>query len=234
MKGAYRFPSRNDAINWISEQEGATIEPISTYSRAEYYRCKDSIYVVRINKRCCEVHKKAVINGQYIMISRKSGHTCRKVNREDRPVTTIGLRWLDVYTSFFRVIVKTLASHGIQEDDAKDLAQEAFIRISGIEAENEKHFFNIWVKECFWIRWRMFRKGRESINGESVTDICCHQEKVEMPLSSMLDNERQRKITDLTQHGYSVNDISELMGVSPASVYSVLRRAKAILKKILV
>lgn len=41
MKGAYRFPSRDDAINWISEQEGCDVEPMPTNSRAEYYRCKE-------------------------------------------------------------------------------------------------------------------------------------------------------------------------------------------------
>lgn len=232
MKGAYRFPSRDDAINWISEQEGCDVEPMPTNSRAEYYRCKDSIYVVRVNKRCCEVCKKTVIKGQYIKISQRDSHTYRKADGKERPVITIGLRWLDVYASFFTAVVKILTSHGIQEEDAKDLAQEAYIRTSDIQADNGRHFFNIWVKECFWIRWRMFRKGRESINDEFMTDVCCYQESIELPLSSMLDNERQRKIIDLTQYGYSVNDICELTNETPASVYSVLRRATANLKKI--
>ena len=233
MKGVYRFPSRDDAINWISEQEGCgDVVMMPTYTRAEYYRCKDSIYVVRVNKRCCQVCKKTVVKDRYINISQKGSHTYRKVDGKERPVTTIGLRWLDVYTSFFTAVVKILTSHGIQEDDAKDLAQEAYIRTSDIQADNGRHFFNIWVKECFWIRWRMFRKGRESINDEFVTDVYCYQKSIELPLSSMLDSERQRKIIDLTQYGYSVNDICELINDTPAAVYSVLRRATETLKKI--
>ena len=77
------FATRNEALEWMECQEGVSPEPMNTYTRAEYYRCGTSIYVIRVNQKCCQVKKKVLIKDGCMMICLKKGtHTCRKMDKD--------------------------------------------------------------------------------------------------------------------------------------------------------
>lgn len=235
MKRGYQvFPSKMNALKWIQDQEGHDPVFIQTETYTEYYCCGNALYSIRHNRRIdtYSVLKKTLKDGKYLSHYNGRTRTTTRLSATAKKIE-IGEKWLKVYEEYFAVIVKRLMSLGINEDDAKDYAQEAYIKLSVLNAKNDSHFKNIWMKRCLYDYYEKVKQIKIDRKVNEIPEIICFQGSCEIQMSELLQIDSQAKIIGLIQHGYSITDISELTNKTFASISSLRNRAVKQLRTIL-
>lgn len=229
-----QFIAKEDALAWMKSQENDIPLPISTDTYTEYYRCGMGYYSIRFNKRIktYSVLKKKLKDGKYL------GHYNGKTRTTTKLIHTsstidISDKWLKVYKEYFPVIVTRLISMGVYAEEAKDYAQEGFLKIASIDAKNDRHFKNIWMKRCQYDYWKKVKQIAVSCRSNDMPELVCNPEEYEVRMAEMLKSKSQVDIINLIEHGYSITDIKELTNKTFASISSCRNRAVKELRRLL-
>lgn len=229
-----QFITKEDALAWMKSQENDIPLPISTYTYAEYYRCGMKYYSIRFNKRLktYSVLKKKLIDGKYLGYYNGKTRTSAKLIRTSSTID-ISDKWLKAYKEYFPVIVMRLILMGVYAEEAKDYAQEGFLKVASIDAKNDRHFKNIWMKRCQYDYWEKVKQIAVSCRSNDIPELVCNQDEYEVRMAKLLKSRNQVNVINLIEHGYSITDIKELTNKTFASISSCRNRAVKELRSLL-
>ena len=222
------FRTKREALAWIKKETGCTPASVETYSRTEYYRSNARFFSIHYNRKKHNYHVREKLlknGGRYLGFYSGKTRTAVKVTQPNENILTIDNRWLFVYEEYFDVIVAKLVSLGVNSNEAKDYAQEAFLKTNAYNAKNAAHYKNIWMRRSFYD----FLDKSSRLNSLNkiyvIPDLRYDQKEFEFRLSKMIKNGNQAEIINLIEHGYSITDISELTNKTFASISSIRNRA---------
>lgn len=162
---------------------------------------------------------------------------------ESAKVEAVARKYLD---SLYRIAVNYCKNR----DDAEDAVQNAFLKLIKTETEfnNDEHIFRwlikVTVNECKGV-WRILRNHRTI----SIEDLTAGEEEEAAPMDNSSEeiisaHELWDAITGLPSkysvvlhlyyyEGYSVNEIAEILDITPTNVQTRLMRGRDKLKAIL-
>ena len=132
---------------------------------------------------------------------------------------------LGVYAEYFNAIVAKLVSLGVNSNEAKDYAQEAFLKTNSYNAKNAAHYKNIWMRRSFYDFLDKSSRLNSLNKIYAIPELRYDQKDFEFRFSKMIKNGNQAEIINLIEHGYSITDISELTNKTFASISSIRNRA---------
>lgn len=230
------FRTKKEALEWIKKETGCVPVSVETYSYTEYYRSDARFFAIRYNrkKRNFHVREKLLKNGgRYLDFYNGKTRTTVKVTQLKENNLTIDTRWIYVYAEYFDVIVARLISLGVNSNEAKDYAQEAFLKINTYNAKNAAHYKNIWMRRSFYDYLEKSSQLNSLNKTYAIPELRYDQKDFEFQFSKMLKNKNQAEIINLIEHGYSITDISELTNKTFASISSIRNQAVKQLRNLL-
>lgn len=187
-----------------------------------------AFFSIRYNrkKRNFSCREKLLKNGgRYLSFYNGKTRTAVKVTQSKENNLTINNRWLFVYAEYFDAIVAKLVSLGVNSNEAKDYAQEAFLKTNAYNAKNAAHYKNIWMRRSFYDFLDKSSRLNSVNKIYAIPELRYDQKEFEFRFSKMIKNENQAEIINLIEHGYSITDISELTNKTFASISSIRNRA---------
>ena len=222
------FRTKQEALTWIKKETGYTPVNVETYSLTEYYRSNARFFSIRYNrkKRNFSCREKLLKNGgRYLSFYNGKTRTAVKVTQSNENNLTIDNRWLFVYAEYFDAIVAKLVSLGVNSNEAKDYAQEAFLKTNSYNAKNAAHYKNIWMRRSFYDFLDKSSRLNSLNKIYAIPELRYDQKEFEFRFAKMIKNGNQAEIINLIEHGYSITDISESTNKTYASISSIRNRA---------
>ena len=222
------FRTKQEALAWIKKETGYTPVSVETYSLSEYYRSNARFFSIRYNrkKRNFSCREKLLKNGgRYLSFYNGKTRTAVKVTQPNENNFTIDNRWLFVYTEYFDAIVAKLVSLGVNSNEAKDYAQEAFLKTNAYNAKNAAHYKNIWMRRSVYDFLDKSSRLNSLNKIYTIPELRYDQKEFEFRFAKMIKNRNQAEIINLIEHGYSITDISELTNKTFAMISSIRNRA---------
>ena len=222
------FRTKQEALAWIKKETGYTPVSVETYSLSEYYRSNTRFFSIRYNRKKHNYHVREKLlknGGRYLGFYSGKTRTAVKVAQANENNLTIDNRWLFVYAEYFDVIVAKLVSLGVNSNEAKDYAQEAFLKTNAYNAKNAAHYKNIWMRRSFYDFLDKSSRLNSLNKIHAIPELHYDQKEFEFRFSKMIKNGNQAEIINLIEHGYSITDISELTNKTFASISSIRNRA---------
>lgn len=231
------FSSESELSEWMSRKGNP--EELPAYGILRYYKIDDLFYSVRYYKKrkIYEVRIKKLKSNRYLTYNDGGSHSaitiasCR--NEKLFKKANYRTKW---YVLFFNDVVRYLVSKGVDEQSAKDYAQDAFLKISADDyiskIANQSHFVAIWRRRGWWDYLENCHKiCFKNRSGDIPDYIPLLDKDVELRLGYLLSAQREREVVNNILSGFSITDIAEMTGQSFASVSSARNRAVAKLKK---
>lgn len=222
------FRTKQEALAWIKKETGYTPVSVETYSLSEYYRSNARFFLIRYNrkKHNFSCREKLLKNGgRYLSFYNGKTRTAVKVTQSSENNFTIDNRWLFVYAEYFDVIVAKLVSLGVNSNEAKDYAQEAFLKTNAYNAKNAAHYKNIWMRRSLYDFLDKSSRLNSLNKIYAIPELRHDQKEFEFRFAKMIKNKNQAEIINLIEHGYSITDISELTNKTFAMISSIRNRA---------
>ena len=222
------FRTKQEALAWIKKETGYTPVSVETYSLSEYYRSNTRFFSIRYNrkKHNFSCREKLLKNGgRYLSFYNGKTRTAVKVTQSNENNLTIDNRWLFVYVEYFNAIVAKLVSLGANPNEAKDYAQEAFLKTSAYNAKNAAHYKNIWMRRSLYDFLDKSSRLNSLNKIYAIPELHYDQKEFEFRFAKMIKNRNQAEIINLIEHGYSITDISELANKTFAMISSIRNRA---------
>ena len=231
----YKCSRKEDALMWLSLTNQVQAEALPTFSATEFYKCGNNVYSIRYNKKekTYEVKKRKLYQGRYLTFERSGICTAIKIIKDKEISSAISLKWLHIYQKHFDIIVKELMVNGLLYEEAKDYAQEAFLKINNIEANSDNAFCCIWFKRSIydWLNDRSLKSAKNRMDDVNIINARSEPREFEINISTLLNNSRQAEIINMMLQGYSITDIAELTHQTWDAVFSVKQRAFKKLKQ---
>lgn len=222
------FRTKQEALAWIKKETGYTPVSVETYSSSEYYRSNARFFLIRYNrkKHNFSCREKLLKNGgRYLSFYNGKTRTAVKVTQSNENDLTIDNRWLFVYAEYFDAIVAKLVSLGVNSNEAKDYAQEAFLKTNAYNARNAAHYKNIWMRRSLYDFLDKSSRLNSLNKIYAIPELRYDQKEFEFQFAKMIKNKNQAGIINLIEHGYSITDISELTNKTFAMISSIRNRA---------
>ena len=222
------FRTKQEALAWIKKETGYTPVSVETYSQSEYYRSNARFFSSRYNrkKHNFSCREKLLKNGgQYLSFYNGKTRTAVKVTQSNENNLTIDNRWLFVYSEYFDAIVAKLVSLGVNSNEAKDYAQEAFLKTNAYNAKNAAHYKNIWMRRSLYDFLDKSSRLNSLNKIYAIPELRYDQKEFEFRFAKMIKHRNQAEIINLIEHGYSITDISELTNKTFAMISSTRNRA---------
>lgn len=222
------FRTKQEALAWIKKETGYTPVSVETYSLSEYYRSNARFFLIHYNrkKHNFSCREKLLKNGcRYLSFYNGKTRTAVKVNQSNKNNLTIDNRWLFVYAEYFDAIVAKLVSLGVNSNEAKDYAQEAFLKTNAYNAKNAAHYKNIWMRRSVYDFLDKSSRLNSLNKIYAMPELRYDQKEFEFRFAKMIKNRNQAEIINLIEHGYSITDISELTNKTFAMISSIRNRA---------
>lgn len=241
-KNTATFEQKRDCLVFMSRQEGDIPIRLEIITRNEYYKCGDNFYVIREfenrkkNVKKFKVTQKKLIQGNYLRFQDGNSISAFKVGKIKEIINSPSFSNTQIYCyDQFSQIVNYIRSlnFGISSDDAKDIAQEAFLSLSEISTKSSREFLSIWRRRCKFDILTSFRQKRVKCrhSDAEALRIAFHDRQYEIPIGNHLSNRRQKDVINAILRGYTITDIAELTNQSINAVQSVKDRALGKLKR---
>ena len=225
---------KEDALMWLSLTNEVQAEALPTLSATEFYKCGNNVYSIRYNKKqkTYEVKKRKLLQGKYLTFYKNSIGTAIKIKGGEIS-SAISLKWLHIYQKHFDILDKRLMANGLLYEEAKDYAQEAFLKINNIEANSDNAFCRIWFKRSIydWLHDRSLKSAKSRRDDINIINPRIEPREFEVNISTLLKNPRQAEIINMMLQGHSITDIAELTHQTWDAVFSVKQRAFKELKQ---
>lgn len=212
-------------------------EALETLSATEFYKCGNNVYSIRYNKKqkTYEVKKRKLLQGRYLTFYKSSICTAITIKggESGEISSAISLKYLHIYQKHFDILVKRLMANGLLYEEAKDYAQQAFLKINNIEANSDNAFCRIWFKRSIydWLHDRSLKSAKSRKDDINIINPWIEPREFEVNISTLLKNSRQAEIINMMLQGYSITDIAELTHQTFDAVISVKQRAFKKLKE---